>query len=102
MNLTVREASPLSDNAFILYNNCPAALYDAETTKHSKVFLAVYKCSGAILPNGSAKATTGFELLTEVPAFSQLSYNIQRESNYPLRLGFVRQIELRGCTVPGC
>lgn len=102
MNLTVGEASPLSDNAFILYDDCPAALYNAEITKHSKVLLAVYKCSGAILPNGSAEASAGFELLTEIPTFSQLSHNIQRERNYALRLGFVCQIELSGWTVPGC
>ena len=102
MNLTVGEASPLSDNAFILYDNCPAALCNAETTKHSKIFLAIYKCSSAILPNRPAEAATGFELLAEVPAFSQLSHNIQRERNYALRLGFVSQIELSGWTLPGC
>ena len=101
IKLTVGVASPLSDDAFILYNNCPAALCNAETTKHPKVFLTVYKGSCTILPNGPAETAAGLELLTEVPTFSQFGHNIQRERNHTLRFRCVCQIELRGRTFPG-
>ena len=89
MDLTVGETSSLSHDTFISYNNCPASLRDAETAEHFEILLAVYKCAGAILSNRPAETAIGFELLTEIPAFSQLCYHIQGERNCPFRLGFV-------------
>jgi hypothetical protein len=102
INLTVGEASSLSNDAFISHHNCPTALYDSESPKHSKILRAVYECSSTVLSNRPTKATTGLELLAEIPALSQLSHNIQRESNYSLGLGFVCQIKLCGWAFPGC
>lgn len=89
MDLTVGETSALGHDTFISYNNCPASLRDAETAEDFEILLAIYKCAGAILSNGPAETTIGFELLTEIPAFSQLCYHIQGERNCPFRLGFV-------------
>jgi hypothetical protein len=101
LELTIGEATPLSDDTFVLYNNGPAALCDAEPTEYPEILLAIYKGGSAILSNGPAKTTIGFELLTEISAFSQFCYYIQRERNQPFRLGFICQIQLCRWTIPG-
>jgi hypothetical protein len=67
LELTIGEASPLSDDTFILYNNCPAALCDAETTKHSKILLAIYKGGSTVLSNRPAQTAVGFNCWLRYP-----------------------------------
>lgn len=52
MKLTVGEASALSHDALILYNNFPTALGDAEAAKDLKVFLTIDKGGCAVLSHG--------------------------------------------------
>jgi hypothetical protein len=92
VKLTIGEAPALSHDTFILYNNGPAALGDAETTEHPKILLTIDKGGSTILSNWPAQTAIRFKLLTEIPAFTSFCYHIQRECNQPFRLCLVGQI----------
>lgn len=53
--LTVGEAAALRNDTFVLYNNRPTALCDAEAAEHFEILRAIYKGSSTVLSNRAGR-----------------------------------------------